>query len=222
MASKTPALLTKAAKDGSLGDCPFTHYARMCLHFAGIDYELRPTKREDKPVWHVKDKPHGHGGSMPCWCPEWPDGTGAISESSAIADMAMPRGEADKAALAAAMEAKLFPSIAKFIKNTHDGEDVALKEGLDSALAALEAHLRVSGAPYFSGEAPGHADAWVATKLYALDVAGGHFKGFALDDEKLCKFAEYKVRVFALPAFTSTAYSPAEAIAGWGEARGVQ
>ena len=209
-------LLVKAAADGSLGDCPFAHYSRMCLALAEKPYKVQPTKREDKPEWHLND----HGGSMPCWCPEWPEGSGAISDSAQIARMALPPTEADEAVLATAGEAKVFPSIAKYIKNTDDAEDAALREGLDAALGALDKTLSAAGTPFFSGSSPGHADAWIATKLYVLDVAGGHYKKFAIDADALKTLAEYKARVFAHSAFTSTAYPPAEAIVGWGEARG--
>ena len=62
MAAQLPALLVKAAKDGGLGDCPFAHYACMCLHLAGARYELRPTRRDEKPAWHLASP---HDGSTP-------------------------------------------------------------------------------------------------------------------------------------------------------------
>ena len=62
MAAQLPALLVKAAKDGGLGDCPFAHYACMCLHLAGARYELRPTRRDEKPARHLASP---HDGGMP-------------------------------------------------------------------------------------------------------------------------------------------------------------
>ena len=118
------------------------------------------------------------------------------------------------------LSSKVFPAIAKFIKNTAEAEDAQLKADLDLALSSVEYTLRITTMPFFSGEKPGHADAWVATKLYVLETAGSHFKGFSLDTSPEHKFlAAYKARVFADPAFVATAYPPAEAIAGWGEAR---
>ena len=170
MAAQLPALLVKAAKDGGLGDCPFAHYACMCLHLAGARYELRPTRRDDKPAWHLAAP---HNGSMPCLCPAWPDGAGATSESGAIARGALPPTPADEAALDAFARARVFACVAAFLKSP-GGPDAAgepaardARAALDAALGACAAHLEATRAPWFSGEAPGHADAWICTKARA-------------------------------------------------------
>ena len=91
MAAQLPALLVKAAKDGGLGDCPFAHYACMCLHLAGARYELRPTRRDEKPAWHLAAP---HNGSMPCLCPAWPDGAGATTiETGALVNRNLSQRE---------------------------------------------------------------------------------------------------------------------------------
>ena len=89
-------------------------------------------------------------------------------------------------------------------------------EGLNQQLDALEACVFT---PYLSGAAPGLADAFVATKLYVLLVAGGHFKGFALS-QRHPKVAQYWAAISAHPAFYRTRYPEAEMLHGWGEARG--
>ena len=95
----------------------------------------------------------------------------------------MPPTAADGVALAAA--APLFPAVAQLLKNV-DAEgteaDAAVREGLDAALGAIERYL-VASPPgsFLSGEAPGLADCNVATKLFLVDVAAKHFKGYVLD-----------------------------------------
>ena len=52
-----------------------------------------------------------------------------------------------------------------------------------------------------------------------LFVAGGAYKGFALD-AKHPKIARYWTLISAHPAFYGTRYPEAEMLYGWGEARG--
>jgi len=215
--STLPKLFCKPSVDGTkVGDCPFTHFARMALELGCKGYTACPTKPEDKPQW-LLDK---YGGSMPCLAPS-EDGEGAISESAAIAATGMPPTPADDAALATAKP--LFLGIAKLIKNTEadgEGADPGLREGLEATLQALDAHLSAAGTPYLAGESPGLADCSVATKLYVIDIAAAHFKSFRLNEEKYPALAAYRTRVYELPAFRKTKYDEADSIAGWGQARG--
>ena len=45
------------------------------------------------------------------------------------------------------------------------------RAALDAALGACAAHLEATRAPWFSGEAPGHADAWICTKARERSVS---------------------------------------------------
>ena len=204
-------LLTKAGQDGAQGDCPFTQYAAMSMQLAGASYELRPTPQEEKPAWHVD----AHGGSMPCWAPNgFADGTDAIADSGGIAKHFLTPSATDTAVMEQC--GGLFKGIAMLLKNTDDTKDDELLAGLNDQLDKLEA---CAFAPYLSGAAPGLADAFVATKLYVLFVAGGHYKQFMLS-ERYPKVARYWAAVSAHPAFYRTRYPEAEMLHGWGEARG--
>jgi hypothetical protein len=208
-------LFCKPATDGvSVGDCPFTHYARMALAIAGMEYIETPLAPSDKPGWHLEE----HGGSMPCWSPRGLyNGEGAISDSGAIAKMALPPTPADDAALGAC--GGLFLGIAKYLKNSDDARDGELKAGLDAELAKLEALLFAADGPFLAGAAPGVADCSVATKLYVLLVGAGHYKNYVLD-AKYPNVARYYATASSHPAFYATRYPESEMLAGWGEARG--
>ena len=204
-------LLTKAGKDGAQGDCPFTQYAAMSMQLAGASYKLRPTPQEEKPEWHLD----AHGGSMPCWAPNgFDDGADAIADSGGIAKHFLAPSTTDTAVLESV--GGLFKGIAMLLKNTDDTKDDELLAGLAEQLDKLEACVFT---PYLSGTVPGLADAFIATKLYVLLVAGGHFKGFALS-QRHPKVAQYWAAISAHPAFYRTRYSEAEMLHGWGEARG--
>ena len=214
------ALFTKPsyADADKVGDCPFTHFVLMAFHIAGKSATPVPTKRDNKPQWLMDQ----HNGSMPCLAPNGvADGTDSVSDSMQIATQALPPTPVDDASLAAAQG--FFPSIAKLIKNKDapgEGGDAELREGLTAALTKLDAHLKATGSSYFSGAAPGFADASIATKLFVISVACAHYKAYTLDAAALPTLAAYQERIFAHPAFAETKYDPADAITGWGEARG--
>lgn len=203
-----PALLCKPARDGvSVGDCPFTHYARMAMRLAGHAHAVAPTRPENKPRWLVD----AHDGSLPCYAPQGlGNGHGALAESAAIAQRFLPPTPRDDAVLAAT--AGLFGAIAGYVKDA--GDDAAKRAKVDAELTTLEGLL--GGEPFLSGDAPGLADSAVATKLFVLLVAGGHYKGFKLDAPRV---AVYWAAISAHEAFYATRYAEAEMLFGWGQAR---
>ncbi|KAJ8603790.1 hypothetical protein CTAYLR_000192 [Chrysophaeum taylorii] len=210
-----PVLYCKPSRDGEgVGDCPFTHYARMAMEVSNQAYQLKPTPKADKPQWLLDD----HGGSMPCLAPV-ADGTGAVSESAKIAAVALPPTPEDEKSMSET--STLFGSIAKFIKNTDPSADEELAQGVYAALEKVESRLEVLGTPYLSGkEDPGLSDCSIATKLYVLTVAAPHFKdSFEIPIAKFPRLDEYAKRVFACDAFLKTKYPEDEMIFGWSQAR---
>ncbi|KAL8524870.1 hypothetical protein ACS0TY_014474 [Phlomoides rotata] len=83
---------------------------------------------------------------------------------------------------------KLLPTFVKFLKSKdpNDGSEQAL---LDE-LKALDEHLKNKG-PYVNGENISAVDLSLAPKLYHIDVALGHFKGWPIP-ESLTHLHEYK------------------------------
>ena len=220
-------LLCKPGSDGGLGDCPFTHYAMMTMALTGVmdDVKVMPCSQDDKPAWLLEH----HGGSLPCLVSDHVTGAGAVIDSGTIAQFVDGTCGQSKLSSGAANEqafevsGPLFGAIAKFIKNTDDSKDEDLAASLDEQLGALEAFLVNQDTPlqFLSGDAsPGLADASIAPKLFVLQVAGGHYKNYALDTSKFPSVAEYQARVFALSAFQSTKPRESEVLHGWGQARG--
>jgi glutathione S-transferase len=169
-------LFVKAGPSGALGDCPFAHSVAMVLAFKGVPHTLTPCTPDNKPTWLVD----GYSGSMPCLLH---DGE-AHTDSLVIARYLNfftpePALEPFTAATDAAC-APLFPALASFIKNTDSAADVALETELVAALATLNTHLEKGGGGLYLGESEslGLADCSLAPKLWHLQVAGAHFKGF--------------------------------------------
>lgn len=219
-AQKEPAfeavLMCKPSRDGGVGDCPFTQYARMSLVLSGTPHATAPTAPSAKPRWLLEGT---HGGSLPCWAPGGAgDGRGAVSESSKIAALHAPPGERDAAVLE--RTAALFGAIAGLVKGGASAASVERAGKVDGELAKLEALLG-DGAPgpYLAGAKPGLSDCSVSTKLYVLFVAGGHYEGFLLD-ARYPRIARYWTAISAHAAFYSTRYDEDEMLFGWGEARG--
>lgn len=211
-----PTLFCKPGRDGtSLGDCPFTHFARMAMAVAGKDYVLKPTRPDDKPEWLLEK----HGGSMPCLTEDPDGGTGAVSESAKIAAAALPPTPADDDAMK--VTKGLFPAIANFIKNSNRGDDEKMLKTLTTELGKLEKHLAsLQGGPFLSGtDTLGLSDCFVATKLYVLLYAGGPLKEYAFPNQDFPKVDAYIVKVFSTPEFWETRYDEKEMVHGWTQAR---
>ena len=205
---KMPVLYCKPSKDGlNVGDCPFTQFARMAMEVAGKDYELKPTKKDEKPAWLLED----HGGAMPCLFMD----EGALADSGKIAEAALPPNAEDLKSKDAT--SSLFGAIARFIKNTDDDKDPDLLKNLGAQLIKLE--KRLEEVPYLSGDAIGLTDCSVSTKLYVLLVAGKHFKKFELSEPAFPLTTAYVAKLFDSDVFKKTMYPEEEMLHGWAEAR---
>ncbi|GMP68688.1 hypothetical protein CsSME_00028227 [Camellia sinensis var. sinensis] len=106
---------------------------------------------------------------------------------------------------------KIFPSFIKFLKSKDpsDGSEQAL---LDE-LKALDEHLKAHG-PYVNGEKICSVDLSLAPKLYHLDVALGHFKGWKIP-ESLTHVHNYMKLLFLQESFEKTKPAKKYVIAGW-------
>ena len=212
-----PTLLAKSSPlKGAphIGDCPFAHFCRMAFHIAEKPLNVIFVDSDKKPAWLLEEP---FNGSMPCLAPAgFDDGTGAIVESSKVAAVALPPTEADNAALAAL--GGLLPALCGYCKGDASKNE-ALATAVDDVLARGEKHLADTGAAFFSGDAPGYADAHTITKLHVLHSVGAHFNKWDLDAERFPKMKSYCERVFAMKAFEDTVYPHEEGVAGWGAER---
>jgi len=207
----------------------------MTLALKGVgDVDVVPCAQADKPAWLLEQ----HGGSLPCLVADPASGEGAVTDSGTIAQFidatygephslfgegAQVSDGAFQTKQAFKATSSLFGAIAKYIKNADEARDEGLTSALEEQLGLLEKFLAMRQCPvdFLSGSStPGLADASLAPKLFVLKIAGGHYKGYALDASKFPCVAEYQARVFALPAFESTKPRESEILHGWGQARG--
>lgn len=215
-------LYLKAGPDGtSVGDCPFAHFVRMVLEEKGLEYELKPSVQETKPAWLVEF----YEGKMPALRHR----KECYVESDVIAEyldffFRDPQLKTDKTAMTAAEDAiaGLFPSIAKYLKHTPDGDDddMALKTDLETSLTKLNTHLTSVEGSFMTGSAMALVDCSLAPKLYILQTGLQVFKDDAVDIPKqFPALAAYMEAVFSRPSFQATVYPPETMKWGWDSKR---
>jgi len=215
-------LYVKAGPDGcSLGDCPFAHSVQMALQLKGVDYDVVPCTQETKPQWLLEEV----DGKMPCvyhagvphietseiltWIEqEFPEPSLAPPENLNISDNFRSFFG-------------LFPSLARYTKNTDPGQDADLKLDLQIKLSSLRAVLGQVSGDFLCGEQPTILDCDLLAKLYVMENATAHFKGFSLADfPETDEVRMYYEKGSVLKEFTAGAYPPDVCTWGWGEARG--
>ena len=156
---------------------------------------------------------------MPCFVSHQglKDGSGAISQSAAIASKVLSPTKIDEQALK--VTGPLFPAIAKFIKCKDISDLDLLRANLERALAALDSHLASTSMDFLGGDGNtiGLADCHIAPYLYIIDIAASHLRDFQISSD-MRHLLSYKERVLSHPALTTTAYTAEEMIHGWSDA----
>ena len=215
-------LYLKAGADGkSVGDCPFAHFVRIVLEEKGLEYDLKPSVQETKPAWLMEF----YEGKMPALRHR----KECYVESDVIAEyldffFKEPALKVDKVLMDAAEDAVegLFPSIAKYLKHTPDGDakDAEKKTALEQSLQKLNTHLASVDGPYMTGHTFSLVDCNLAPKLYHMKTGVDAFKTASIDFETQFPAVDaYMKAVFDRPSFQKTVY-PAEVVTwGWGNAR---
>ena len=217
----TRTLFTKAGPDGtSLGDCPFSHSIQMALKLKGVDYDVVPCTEATKPAWLTSEV----GGQMPCVVHagvahvETKQILGWIEQQFPGPSLAVPEEY-----VSVVERSMFFPELAAFTKNTDSSKDDDLKLNLQMALTRLRTHLFSldPGTRFMAGDTPSLLDCELMPKLYVLQNATKHFKGYSLDDLREGDDVRmYYERVSALPPFAQSCYPPDVCIWGWQQARG--
>jgi len=217
-------LYLKPGPDGSsTGDCPFAHFIRMVLEEKGLEYELKPTTPEAKPSWLLEF----YEGKLPALRHR----KECYVESDVIAEYldfffqepSLKPGSKEAGQSAEEATEALFPSIAKYLKHTPDGdeEDLDKKASLEDSLLKLENHLTSVEGPFLTGPAMSKLDCSLAPKLYHMKIGIEAFKENSINlEEQFPAVAAYMETVFARDSFQNTLY-PKEVVEwGWGNARG--
>ncbi|XP_052187497.1 glutathione S-transferase DHAR2-like [Diospyros lotus] len=190
-----------------LGDCPFCQRALLTLEEKSIPYKIHLINVSDKPQWFLEANPEGKVPVIKLedkWIPDSDVIVGLIEEKYPNPPLSTPPG-------VASVGSKIFSSFVKFLKSKDpsDGSEQAL---LDE-LKALDEHLKAHG-PYVNGGNISAVDLSLAPKLYHLDVALGHFKGWKVP-ESLSHVNNYMKLLFSRESFEKTKAAKEYVIAGW-------
>ncbi|CAE6960999.1 CLIC1 [Symbiodinium sp. CCMP2592] len=198
-------LFTKAGADGvSLGDCPFSHSVQMALKMKGVDYDVVPCTEATKPAWLVSEV----DGQMPCVVHEGVPHVdtkqilGWIENQFPGPSLAVPEEY-----VSVVDRSQIFPEIAAYTKNTDSSKDDELKLNLQMALTRLRTHLfsLPVDTRFLAGDTPSLLDCDLLPKLYVLQNATKHFKGYSLDDLMVTDDVRmYYERASALPPFVDS------------------
>ncbi|KAL8463174.1 hypothetical protein ACS0TY_033985 [Phlomoides rotata] len=190
-----------------LGDCPFAQKVLLTLEEKNIPYKMHLINLDAKPQWFLEVNPEGKVPVIKFddqWIADSDVIVGVIEEKYPEPSLSPPPE-------VSSLGSKLLPTFVKFLKSKdpNDGSEQAL---LDE-LKALDEHLKNKG-PYVNGENISAVDLSLAPKLYHIDVALGHFKGWAIP-ESLTHLHEYKKLLFSLESFEKTKAAKEHLIAGW-------
>ncbi|XP_042017972.1 glutathione S-transferase DHAR2-like [Salvia splendens] len=191
-----------------LGDCPFCQRVTMTLEEKRVGYKQHLINLAAKPQWFLEVNPEGKVPLIRFGDGKW------IADSDVI--VGILEEKYPNPSLAAPPEvssvgSKIFPTFVKFLlsKDASDGTEQAL---LDE-LKALDEHLKTKG-PYVNGADICAVDMSLAPKLYHLDVALGHFKGWTIP-QSLTHVHKYKELLYSRESFKKTQAAKEHVIAGW-------
>ncbi|KAH7672682.1 Glutathione dehydrogenase (ascorbate) protein [Dioscorea alata] len=215
MASATAApspiqLCVKAAAGDpdTLGDCPFSQRVLLTLEEKKVPYEMKLINVSDKPEWFLEISPEGkvpvlqsHGGE---WVPDSDVITQIIEEKYPSPSLVTPPA-------CASVGSKIFPSFVKFLlsNDPSDGSEQALVDELHG----LDEHLKEHG-PFINGENISAVDLSLAPKLFHMEIALDHFKGWKVPED-LTNLHEYMKLLFNRESFIKTKPTKEHLIAGW-------
>ncbi|KAG0450394.1 hypothetical protein HPP92_026805 [Vanilla planifolia] len=207
-----PVLVCVKAAAGSpdvLGDCPFCQRVLITLEEKKIPYETKLVDLSYKPDWFLKISPEGKVPVLKIaedkWVPDSDVIVGIIEEKYPDPSLRTPP---EKASVAS----KIFSSFVAFLKSKdpNDGSEQALVNELKS----LDEHIKNHG-PYINGENISAVDVSLAPKLFHLQVALKHFKGWTIP-ESLTYLHAYKELLFNRDSFLKTKPVAEElVIKGW-------
>ncbi|ONK62355.1 uncharacterized protein A4U43_C07F3030 [Asparagus officinalis] len=191
-----------------LGDCPFSQRVLLTLEEKKVPYEMKLINVDNKPDWFLEINPEGKvplfKGEDGKWVADSDVITGIIEEKYPDPSLVTPPEYSS-------VGSKIFPSFVKFLrsKDPNDGTEKALLEELQ----ALDDHLKAHG-PYVGGEKISAVDLSLGPKLFHLDIALDHFKGWKIP-ENLTNVHSYMQLLFNRESFVKTKAAREYVIAGW-------
>lgn len=191
-----------------LGDCPFTQRVLLTLEEKKLPYKIHLINTDDKPQWFLEVNPEGKVPVIKFDDGKW------IADSDVIVGLLeekYPDPPLSTPPQVASVGSKILPSFVKFLKSK-DPEDGSEQALLDE-LKALDEHLKAHG-PYIDGENVTAVDLSLAPKLFHLEVALGHYKGWTIP-ESLVHVHNYTKLLFSRESFEKTKPAKEHVVAGW-------
>ncbi|XP_057524721.1 glutathione S-transferase DHAR2-like [Amaranthus tricolor] len=190
-----------------LGDCPFSQRVLLTLEEKKVPYQLHLINVADKPKWFLEVNPEGKVPVIK-WDDKW------VADSDVIVvliEEKYPHPSLTPNPEFTSVGSMIFTSFVAFLKSkdSNDGSEQALL----AELKALDEHLKLHG-PYICGANISALDLSLAPKLYHLEVALGHFKGWSVP-ESLSLVRNYMKSLFARESFKKTKAAKEYVIAGW-------
>lgn len=190
-----------------LGDCPFSERVVLTLEEKKVPYQIHLIDVSNKPKWFLEVNPEGKVPVIKLddkWVADSDVIVGLLEEKYPDPSLS-PNPEF------ASVGSKIFSAFVNFLtsKDPNDGTEQAL---LDE-LKALDDHLKSHG-PYVCGEKVTAVDLSLAPKLYHLETALGHFKGWSVP-ENLTHVRNYMKSLFSRESFEKTKAAKEYVIAGW-------
>ncbi|XP_026660286.1 probable glutathione S-transferase DHAR1, cytosolic isoform X1 [Phoenix dactylifera] len=202
-----------------VGDCPFCQRVLLTLEEKKVPYELKLINLDNKPDWFLAISPEGKVPVFKAnddkWVPDSDVITQIIEENYPNPSLVTPQEYSS-------VGSKIFSSFVKFLKSKdpNDGSEQALLDELH----ALDEHLKAHG-PYVNGENISAVDLNLAPKLFHLEIALDHFKGWKIPENLTYVHAYMKVHVwcasmlvwllFNRESFIKTKAAEEHVVAGW-------
>ncbi|MQM13648.1 hypothetical protein Taro_046572 [Colocasia esculenta] len=200
----------KAAAGASdvVGDCPFSQRVLLTLEEKKISYQMKLIDLSNKPQWFLEISPEGKVPVINFGYGKWIPDSDVITQ---LLEEKYPEPSLATPPELASVGSKLFPSFVKFLKSkdSSDGSEQALVD----ELRALDSHLKDHG-PYVNGANISAVDLSLAPKLFHLEVALGHFKGWVIPED-LSHVRAYMELLFNRESFVKTKPAKEHLVAGW-------
>lgn len=190
-----------------LGDCPFTQRVLLTLEEKQLPYEIKPVDLSNKPEWFLSISPEGK-------VPVIKIGDDWVSDSDVITQLLeekYPLPSLVTSPEKKSVGAKIFPTFVGFLKSKDPSDGT--EQALISELTSFNEYLKNNG-PFIDGEKASAADLSLGPKLYHLEIALGHYKGWSVPDS-LSYVREYMKRIFSMESFARTQALREDVIDGW-------
>ncbi|KAJ0983953.1 hypothetical protein J5N97_002309 [Dioscorea zingiberensis] len=192
----------------TLGDCPFSQRVLLTLEEKKVLYEMKLIDISNRPQWFLEISPEGKVPVLQT------DDSKCVPDSDVITQIIEEKYPTPSLVTPpeyASVGSKIFPSFVKFLKSNDpsDGSEQALVD----ELRVLDEHLKEHG-PFINGENISASDLSLAPKLFHLEIALGHFKGWKVPED-LTHVHEYMKLLFNRESFMKTKPTKEHLIAGW-------